>query len=72
MRVCSVCDEVITDPHVHNVWRYYHPFQIEQRPVSGLSLEPLTFAVLIYCIWVDVGMDFIYYRTSRYPSVGLS
>jgi hypothetical protein len=56
---------VVTDPHIHNIWQYYHPHLIEQRPVTGLSLEPLTFAVLVYAAWVDVGMDWIYHRTSR-------
>jgi len=70
--ICSTCDEVVTEPHVHNIWRFYHPLEIEQRPVTGLSLDPMNFAVLVYAAWVDMGMDWVHYLRSRYPSVGLS
>ncbi len=71
--ICSTCDEVVTDPHVHNVWALSHPRLIEQSPTTGLSLEPATFAVLVYGCWVDMGMTAAYYPTRPYyPPVGLS
>jgi hypothetical protein len=72
LHIWGVCDEVRPDGHIQNIYKYYYPIQIEQRSLAGLSLELVTFAVLVYACWVDVGMDWLYYRTSRYPSVGLS
>jgi hypothetical protein len=66
-RICSTCDGVMTDPHVHNVWEFYHPREIEQRPVTGLSLDPQNFAVIVFANWIDMGMSQTYL-----PSMGLS
>jgi hypothetical protein len=43
------------------------PSGFEQGPVTGISLEPMNFALLVYAAWVDMGM-----RRNYYPSVGLS
>jgi hypothetical protein len=71
--ICSTCDEVVTDPHVHNLSRHSHPVPIEQRTVAGLDLTPLTLCVVVYAAWIDEGMREIYNRHRPYhPSVGLS
>ena len=72
-RICSTCDEVVTDPHVHNVWRFYHPLLIQQGSVTGLDLTPVTLCVLGYANWIDSGLREIYNPRRPYrPSVGLS
>jgi hypothetical protein len=72
MRICSVCDEVVTDPHIHNVTRFCHPSQIEQCSTSGLDLEPANFAVIAYAAWVDMDMPRVYSGRIYHPKVGLS
>jgi hypothetical protein len=73
MRICSMCDEVVSDPHVHNVWGFAHPLQVEQCSVAGLDLAPCHFAIVVYAGWVDMGMDYFYSsKPVRYPRVGMS
>jgi hypothetical protein len=70
--ICSTCDEIVTDPHVHNVWRFCHPSLIEQRPVTGLDLEPATLAVIAYTAWIDMDMPRVYSGRPYHPKAGLS
>lgn len=71
-RICSTCDEVVTDPNVHNVWRFYHPITIEQRSTAGLDLEPMNFAVIAYAAGVDMDTSRVYSGRIYHPKVGLS
>ena len=67
LSICPLCVIAVEGEHIHNVWRLYHPEEIKQRSVTELSLEPATFAVLVYGSWVDIGM-----RREHFPAVGLS
>jgi len=72
--VCSACDAVVVDPHIHNLWEFAHPLQVEQHSTAGLDLEPTTFTIIVvYGAWIDMSMDCFYHsKHVRIPRVGLS
>jgi hypothetical protein len=45
---------------------------IEQQPIAGLHLQRMNLTVIVHSGRADMAMNWIYYRTSRYPSVELS
>jgi hypothetical protein len=72
-RICSTCDEAVTEFSFTGETKFEIIRTIEQRSTAGLSLEPVNFAVIAYAAWIDIGMDHTYSRNRvYYPAVGLS